>query len=140
MKLINSLSLLLFTIISVTSGLVFAEEPWKALFDGKTLDGWEQKGGQALYAVEDGQIIGKTVLNTPNSFLCTKQLYSDFILELEFKVDPKLNSGVQTRSNSFPDHAVKTKRRIPDAASNKINKHAKQTETAPGSRKQQNKH
>ena len=104
MKLINSLSLLLFTIISVTSGLVFAEEPWKALFDGKTLDGWEQKGGQALYAVEDGQIIGKTVLNTPNSFLCTKQLYSDFILELEFKVDPKLNSGVQIRSNSFPEY------------------------------------
>jgi hypothetical protein len=85
-------------------GSVFAQEPWTALFDGQTLDGWSQKGGQAIYAVEDGQIVGKTVLETPNSFLCTKQFYSDFILELEFKVDSKLNSGIQIRSNGFPEY------------------------------------
>lgn len=62
------------------------------------------KKGAKPYAVEDGQIVGKTVLKTPNSFLCTKQFYSDFILELEFKVDPKLNSGIQIRSNSFPEY------------------------------------
>src|SRR4030095_12844366 len=44
---------------------------WKALFDGKTLDGWVQRGGNARYRVEDGQIIGSCVTNTPNSFLCT---------------------------------------------------------------------
>ena len=82
----------------------FADGPWIDLFDGKTLDGWTQKGGKAIYAVEDGQIVGKTTLNTPNSFLCTKQFYSDFILELEFKVDSQLNSGVQIRSNSFPEY------------------------------------
>ncbi|MBN2211398.1 MAG: DUF1080 domain-containing protein [Sedimentisphaerales bacterium] len=76
----------------------------KELFDGKTLNGWVQKGGQAEYTVVDGVIVGKTVLNTSNSFLCTKQNYSDFILELEFKVDAKLNSGVQIRSNSFPEY------------------------------------
>lgn len=83
---------------------VLADEPWKLLFDGKTLNGWEQKGGKALYSVQDGQIVGKTVLNTPNSFLCTTQFYSDFILELEFQVDSKLNSGIQIRSNSFPEY------------------------------------
>jgi hypothetical protein len=51
---------------------VLAEQPWIELFDGKTLSGWEQKGGQATYTVKDGQIVGKTALNTPNSFLCTK--------------------------------------------------------------------
>jgi len=81
-----------------------SEEPWVELFDGKTLNGWQQKGGKADYSVADGQIVGKTVLNTPNSFLCTKQFYSDFILELEFKVDQKLNSGIQIRSNSFPEY------------------------------------
>ena len=91
-------------ILLICVGGVFAAEPWVELFDGKTLNGWEQKGGKALYAVEDGQIVGKTVLKTPNSFLCTKQFYSDFILELEFKVDPQLNSGVQIRSNSFPEY------------------------------------
>ncbi|MEQ9306625.1 MAG: DUF1080 domain-containing protein, partial [Marinoscillum sp.] len=30
-------------------------------------------------------------------------LYGDFILELEYKVDPSMNSGIQIRSNSF-DH------------------------------------
>ncbi len=83
---------------------IFADGLWVDLFDGKTLNGWTQKGGQAKYLVEDGQIVGKTTLNTPNSFLCTKQFYSDFILELEFKVDSQINSGVQIRSNSFPEY------------------------------------
>ena len=71
------------------------------LFDGKTLDGWIQRGGSAKYDVEDGMIIGTTVPNTKNSFLCTKKDYSNFILELDFKVDPLLNSGVQIRSECF---------------------------------------
>src|SRR5262245_28629700 len=69
------------------------------LFGGKTLDGWTQRGGKAKYAVTDGQIVGTAVPNTPNSFLCTQRDYGDFILELEFKVDPTLNSGVQVRSH-----------------------------------------
>ena len=73
----------------------------RALFDGKTLTGWVQKGGKASYTVEDGAIVGRTVTNTPNSFLCTDRAYGDFILELEFKVDPSLNSGVQIRSECF---------------------------------------
>ena len=38
-----------------------------------------------------------------NSFLCTKKDYADFILELDFKVNPKLNSGVQVRSQCFDE-------------------------------------
>ncbi|MFD1316611.1 3-keto-disaccharide hydrolase [Namhaeicola litoreus] len=76
--------------------------PWKNLFDGKTLNGWSQKGGKANYTVKDGFIEGATVKNTPNSFLVTDELYEDFILELDFWVDPALNSGIQIRSNSYP--------------------------------------
>jgi hypothetical protein len=78
------------------------EAPWEKLFDGKTLNGWNIKGGKARYSVEDGMIVGSTVLNTPNTFLCSDKLYGDFILELDYKVDPKLNSGIQIRSNSIP--------------------------------------
>lgn len=78
----------------------------KPLFDGKTLEGWEQHGGKAEYAVEDGMIVGTAVPGTPNSFLCTKESFSDFVLELEFKVDEGLNSGVQIRSNVY-DHPIK---------------------------------
>lgn len=74
---------------------------WKPLFDGKTLSGWKQRGGTAKYRVVDGEIVGTSVPNTSNSFLCTEQDYGDFVLEIEFKVDPKLNSGIQIRSHSF---------------------------------------
>lgn len=81
-----------------------AEEPFfVTLFDGKTLTGWEQHSGKAEYRVEDGAVVGKTVPNTGNSFLCTAKKYGDFILELEFKVDPSMNSGIQFRSNYY-DH------------------------------------
>ncbi len=84
----------------------FAEEPgkWVDLFNGKNLDGWVQRGGVAKYTVEGGVIVGTTVPKTPNSFLCTERNYANFILEVEFKVDPSLNCGVQIRSNSLPDY------------------------------------
>lgn len=79
----------------------FAEGDWTPLFNGKDLDGWEQHGGKAVYAARDGTVVGKTVADTPNSFLCTKRAFGDFVLELEFKVVPGMNSGVQFRSEVF---------------------------------------
>jgi len=76
---------------------------WTDLFNGNNLDGWVQRGGRASYTVEDGEIVGSSVMNTPNSFLCTPRVYGDFILEYEFKVDPRLNSGVQIRSECFDE-------------------------------------
>jgi hypothetical protein len=73
-------------------------DAWVPLFNGRDLDGWVRRGGQAKYAAEDGCIVGRPVPNTPNSFLCTTKDYRDFILELDFKIDTDLNSGVQVRS------------------------------------------
>lgn len=78
--------------------------PWRALFDGKTLRGWTQIGGKATYSVQDGAIVGTTVPGTPNSFLITEKRYADFVLELEFRADTSLNSGIQIRSNHFPGY------------------------------------
>lgn len=80
------------------------EPPWQTLFDGETLNGWVQRGGEANYEAKDGMIVGTTVLNTPNSFLCTEKHYENFILELEVNVDTVLNSGIQIRSNSDPNY------------------------------------
>lgn len=79
-------------------------EKWELLFNGETLQGWVQRGGDAKYEVKAGAIVGSSVQGTPNSFLCTEKNYSDFILELELKVDTTLNSGIQIRSNSLPDY------------------------------------
>ena len=84
-------------------GTVMAADGWTDLFNGKDLSGWVQRGGAAKYTIEDGAIVGTSTLNTSNSFLCTGRDYSDFILEYEFKVDPRLNSGVQIRSQCFPE-------------------------------------
>src|SRR5262249_10909015 len=93
----------LFLFLSPAPGLSADERGWVNLFNGKDLDGWVQHGGKAKYRVEDGQIVGSSVPGTANSFLCTKLNYSDFVLELEFKVDPSLNSGVQIRSECFEE-------------------------------------
>jgi hypothetical protein len=84
---------------------VFAADDgeWKPMFDGKTLAGWKQRGGMAKYRVEGDEIVGSSVPNTGNSFLCTEQVYGDFVLEIEFKVHPKLNSGIQIRSECFDE-------------------------------------
>ncbi len=80
------------------------DAPWVDLFDGKTLNGWSKIGGNASYEVKDGTIVGTSTLNTPNTFLRSDKIYEDFILELDYKVDPKLNSGIQIRSNSISSY------------------------------------
>ena len=87
---------------SAAIGSAFAADGWTDLFNGKNLDGWVKRGGNASYKVEGDSIVGTSTLNTPNTFLCTPRDYGDFIFEYEFKIDPKLNSGVQIRSQSFP--------------------------------------
>ena len=73
------------------------------LFNGKNLEGWSQRNGTATYRVEGNAIVGKTAEGSPNSFLCSNKLYGDFELMFEVKVDPRLNSGVQIRSQSIGD-------------------------------------
>jgi hypothetical protein len=60
-------------------------------------------------------------MNTPNSFLCTDQDYSNFVLELDVKVEAGLNSGIQIRS-------------ISDPAYNNGKVHGYQVEIDPGKR------
>lgn len=98
---IRGLFLLSALILCNCSGGTKDETPWVALFNGTDLTGWNQKGGEANYSVRDGAIVGATVHNTPNSFLTTDKMYGDFILELDYKVDPSMNSGIQIRSNSY---------------------------------------
>lgn len=97
------------SVLTTLAALAFASAAHAAelvpLFDGKTLDGWEVKSGTATYTVEDGAIVGTTTEGSPNTFLCTKQTFGDFILEFEVKCDPPLNSGVQIRSEAYEEPA-----------------------------------
>ena len=91
------------------AGVAAEEGEWRDLFNGENLDGWEKKGGKASYHVEDGAIVGVSAPNSDNTFLCTKDRFSDFELKFEFKASPTMNSGVQFRSNSmkaYKNHRV----------------------------------
>ena len=68
-RLFIGLNILLITLSTYAQ----KQEKWTSLFDGKTLKGWNQKNGKAKYAVEYGEIVGTTVPNTTNSFLCTDE-------------------------------------------------------------------
>jgi hypothetical protein len=85
-------------------GAVSAAGNGTALFDGKTLAGWKQLGGNADYAVVDGVIVGTSKPDKVNSFLVTEKHYGDFILEFDVRQDVgPTNSGVQIRSRSTPE-------------------------------------
>jgi hypothetical protein len=108
------------------------------MFKGDTFAGWVQHGGKAKYTIKNGVITGTAVPKTPNSFLCTKRDFSDFILEVEFKVDPVLNSGIQIRIHVFEkDTVVKIKSAKGKARERKISAgrvHGYQVEIDPSKR------
>lgn len=78
-----------------------------ALFDGKTLAGWE--GNLDWFRVEDGAIVAGSLKKAAprNEFLCTTKAYGDFELRLKVKLlgDPaQANAGIQLRSRRIPNH------------------------------------
>ncbi len=96
----RNLFLLAMLLVSLS---LFSQEKWESLFNGKNLDNWKKMNGEAEYTIQDDAIVGHSKLKTPNTFLVYDKMYGDFILEMEFKVDEGLNSGIQFRSNSFKD-------------------------------------
>lgn len=78
----------------------FAQPKWENLFNGKDFTGWTKLNGKAEYTIEEGGITGTSKSGTPNTFLATDKSYGDFILELDYKLEAGLNSGIQFRSAS----------------------------------------
>jgi hypothetical protein len=69
-----------------------SEAGWIVLFDGKSLDNWNQIG-DANWRIEDGA----AVADKGNGFLVSKNAYGDFQLRAEFWVDDAANSGIFIR-------------------------------------------
>lgn len=76
------------------------EEGFVAVFDGKTLDGWDYD--TVYWSVQDGVIKGEITPETlleRNSFLIKKDLVlGDFELKVEYRVSDQGNSGVSYRN------------------------------------------
>jgi len=65
---------------------------WITLFDGKSLDGWDQIG-DSNWKVADGALVA----DKGNGFLVSKNSYSDFQIRAEFWVETDSNSGIFIR-------------------------------------------
>ena len=92
----------MFILTTCISTALFAQTDrgWQNLFNGKDLAGWKRLAGKADYSVENGVIVGRTVMNSRNTFLCTEKEYGDFVLEADVWVeDEEGNGGIQTRSH-----------------------------------------
>jgi hypothetical protein len=77
-----------------------------AIFDGKTLNGWE--GNTNNWRVENGAIVaGSLDRKQPhNEFLATTKVFGNFDLRLEYKVEGSngfVNGGVQFWSRRVPN-------------------------------------
>ena len=88
----------IFILSTFSSGSPSSDPIWENITPTEKLDGWKIVCGPATYSVEAEVVTGTSVAGSPNTFLITEKSYGDFELEYEFKVDGKLNSGVQIRS------------------------------------------
>lgn len=87
-------------IVVVAPGRGDDKDECRPLFNGKDLEGWEATKPE-LWSVKDGMIMGKQESGQlkKNSFLATKEKFSDFILKVSVRlVKDQGNSGIQFRS------------------------------------------
>lgn len=91
--------------LPVTAGVETDEEGFVCLFDGKDLSHWTM-GPDKSWAVDDGIITLKREMDGRehnSDYLWTKEQYGDFILELEFKIPERANSGIFLRTSDLSD-------------------------------------
>jgi len=87
-------------LLALAASLCSAQDGWTALFDGKTLKGWEARptfepGNKGDWSVANGALVCG---GTSPSWIATDTTFSDFQLTLEFRGPEKVNSGVFLRS------------------------------------------
>jgi len=99
--LITAFATVLLALAPVT---IAADLNWRSLDPNRSLQGWSVRGGKAEFTVAGQEIVGRSVLSSPNSFLVTDATFGDFILEYDAKVDPRLNSGVMVRAERRPEY------------------------------------
>lgn len=115
---------LVFLLILTAASGVAGE--WRALLNGKDLDGWESRGDGVWVVLKDGTLVGE---RTPNktipkewpmsrqtfnawlhhqAWLYTKAEFDEFDLQLEYWLRSEGNSGVSLRDKGRAEHAIAT--------------------------------
>jgi len=85
---------LIFATLFIFTAISHAEPV--AIFDGKTLDGWEVKGSD-VWTAKAGVLSGTSNEKKQGSIVWTEKEYGDFVFETEFKFEGKIDSGIFLR-------------------------------------------
>ena len=75
------------------------DAPWRSLFNGRNLDGWEAKGG-AVWEVRDGVLVGRQGPDNAPGDLFTKDSFGDAEIRVTYRVTWPANTGVWYRYQS----------------------------------------
>jgi len=90
--------LALFVFISAS---VLPAQAWQPIFDGKTLDGWVTEGGRydgaALWAVEDGSMVGREGPDHAGGLIYTERYYRNFVFRCDVWISYPFDSGIFLR-------------------------------------------
>lgn len=100
-----SLMVMASTVLMVGTPATAAEpaggDGWRTLFDGRSLAGWQNAGGQEPrpgWVVEDATLVRKD----RGGDIWTKDRFGDFILDMEFQTEG--NSGIFIRTDNPRDN------------------------------------
>lgn len=102
MKRLTIIALSTAFLLTSTASSLRSDAGWQKLFDGKTLNGWRlmavHGGDGGIWVVENGALVADQDKDHKGGLLGTEKKYSDFEIELEFKVDFPADSGLFLRT------------------------------------------
>jgi hypothetical protein len=105
MKTLLTAALAVACLVTLPHAAPAGEDGFVTLFDGKDLSHWTVAPG-GRWVVEDGSITLKGEMDGREHnlvYLWTRETYGDFVLELEFKIPEKANSGIFLRTPDQKD-------------------------------------
>jgi hypothetical protein len=105
MRMLVTLAIGSLSVLAPAAGAETEHEGFVQLFNGKDLSGW-MMGPDKSWVVDSGVIALEREMDGREhnlDYLWTKDKYGDFILELEFKVPERANSGVFLRTSDLRD-------------------------------------
>jgi hypothetical protein len=77
------------------------DNDWHKIFDGKTMNGWRlmavHGGNGGVWVVENGALVADQEKDHKGGLIGTKKKYGDFEIELEFKADYPVDTGLFLR-------------------------------------------
>ncbi|MBV9555860.1 MAG: DUF1080 domain-containing protein, partial [Pseudolabrys sp.] len=93
--------------LTLAAGLVFGvsalapsnaqDAGFTAIFDGKSLDGWDQVGGSNWNVADGAIVVDKMTDPKVAGYLVSKKSYKDFVVRVEFWPSHDANSGIYFR-------------------------------------------